>query len=134
MLQPKTMARHRVLLVEVDSELRMLVAAALENDGHEVVVLPDGEALLDEARRCGKAGIAIDLIVTDLRMPKVSGLAAARLLRSTGLACPILLLTAFAERATHEEAARQGVQILEKPVRLKVLRARVRDLLLMVAS
>ncbi|MDB4998356.1 MAG: glnG4 [Myxococcaceae bacterium] len=107
----------------------MLVAAALENDGHVIVVLPDGEALLEEARRCAETGAAIDLIVTDLRMPKMSGLAAARLLRDTGLTCPILLVTAFAERATLEEANLHDVQILEKPVRLKVLRARVRDLL-----
>jgi DNA-binding response OmpR family regulator len=123
------MTGHRVLLVEDDSELRMLVAAALENDGHDIVVLSDGAALLEEARRCAETGAAIDLIVTDLRMPKVGGLAAARTLRDTGVKCPILLVTAFAERATHEEAVRHGVQILEKPVRLKVLRARVRDLL-----
>jgi two-component system OmpR family response regulator len=123
------MTQDRVLLVEDDAELRMLVAAALEGDGHHVVVLANGEALLDEARRCEELGDTIDLIITDLQMPKLSGLCAARRLRDAGLACPILLVTAFAEPAVHGEAARHGVEILEKPVRLQVLRARVRALL-----
>ena len=124
-------ASPRVLLVEDDADLRALVAAALELDGLNVVSLTDGEALLDEVRRCmGSAGgDAIDLIVTDQRMPKMSGLSAIRTLRSTGLSCPVLLVTAFADRTIQDEAGHWGAHVVEKPVRLQALRKHIHAML-----
>ncbi len=60
----------RVLLAEDDTDLRAVMARALERAGHSVAQLPDGGAALDRIQQ----GPAFDLLLTDLEMPARSGL------------------------------------------------------------
>ena len=61
----------RILLAEDEDALRSLIARALTQDGHEVVAAADGAEALD---RLTAAAGAFDLLLTDIKMPTMSGL------------------------------------------------------------
>jgi DNA-binding response OmpR family regulator len=77
-----------ILVAEDDPKQAELVRRYLEHDGHSVVVVHDGRAAIDEARRRNP-----DLLLLDVMMPKVDGLDVCRVLRAES-DVPIVLLTA----------------------------------------
>ncbi len=118
-----------ILLAEDNDELRQLLSSALEVDGHRVVQVGNGAELIDEIRKTSAYGGDghIDMVISDVRMPKMSGLTALKLLRDADLQVPILLITAFGDLWTRAEAAEYGALLLPKPVQLSVLRSVVRE-------
>ncbi len=84
-----TAERPRVLVADDDASLRRMLARTLEAEGFEVALAADGGDALARAERS-----APDVIVLDVAMPGVDGLAACRRLRAKGLGTPILMLTA----------------------------------------
>jgi two-component system response regulator MprA len=82
-------AAERVLVVDDDLSLRRMLARTLSAEGYEVALAADGGGALVEVERS-----APDVIVLDVAMPGVDGLAVCRRLRSRGLGTPILMLTA----------------------------------------
>jgi CheY-like chemotaxis protein len=125
-LLPVAKARgQRVLLAEDDKELRELIALSLRNDGFEVIEVGDGLALLD---RVGNSLLdmleleAIDLIVSDVRMPGWSGLEVLAGLNSAGCHTPVVLITAFGDPEVHAAGKRLGAAaVLNKPFSLNEL-------------
>jgi len=94
----------RILIAEDEEPLRGLVARALAEDGHEVVTTADGAEALDRLQR--EAG-RFDLLLADIKMPVMDGLALALATARDFPALPILLMTGFAdqrERASGLEA------------------------------
>jgi two-component system, OmpR family, response regulator MprA len=81
--------RERVLVVDDDPPLRRMLQRTLSAEGWEVTVAADGGAALVAAEQS-----APDVIVLDVAMPGLDGLAVCRRLRSKGLPTPILMLTA----------------------------------------
>jgi DNA-binding response OmpR family regulator len=108
-------ARRRVILAEDDPEMRLLLSAALEREGFDVVAVKDGIALMDAIRASLEESIEPRLIVTDVSMPRCSGLRAISTLRRMHLEIPTLLITAFGDEETHDQAIRLGAAILDKP-------------------
>jgi two-component system response regulator MprA len=82
-------SRDRVLVVDDDPALRRMLERSLVAEGFAVTAAADGGAALVEAERA-----APDVIVLDVAMPGLDGLAVARRLRAKGLPTPILMLTA----------------------------------------
>ncbi|WP_369414442.1 response regulator [Corallococcus soli] len=121
----------RILVAEDDDAMRALLVRTLERAGYGVVEVEDGFELGDYlAMMRGQGGTLepVDLIISDVRMPGRTGLEALERLRGQGVSCPVLLLSAFADAETHEEARRLGArQLLDKPVDLDVLKAAVRE-------
>src|SRR5437868_12290870 len=78
-----------ILVVDDDAPIRRMLARTLEAEGYAVEAAADGGAALAAVERS-----VPDLLVVDVTMPGVDGLALCRRLRSKGLAVPILLLTA----------------------------------------
>jgi two-component system response regulator (stage 0 sporulation protein F) len=122
----------RVLLAEDQPEMRRILRRALVRDGYEVVEAEDGPSLV----RALVAGLlseharAPELIISDVRMPGFTGLEVLARLRREDWSTPVILITAFADEAVHQEAARLGaVRVLDKPFELDELRAAVRELL-----
>jgi CheY-like chemotaxis protein len=94
----------RILIAEDEAPLRGLVTRALAEDGHEVVATADGAEALDALQR--EAG-RFDLLLADIKMPVMDGLALALATARDYPALPILLMTGFAdqrERASGLEA------------------------------
>jgi two-component system, OmpR family, response regulator MprA len=116
--------RDRVLVVDDDPPLRRMLARTLTAEGYDVTVAPDGGAALLEAERA-----APDVIVLDVAMPALDGLAVCRRLRSKGLPTPILMLTArdaVPDRVAGLEAGADDY--LVKPFAIQELIARLRAL------
>ncbi len=85
----------RILLAEDEESLRDLVVRALTLDGHEVVANCDGaEALEALSRDRGR----FDLLLTDIRMPVMDGIALALAAGRDYPALPILLMTGYADQ------------------------------------
>ena len=116
-----------IALAEDDSALRELIAAALELDGHRVLQLGNAEALMVTVHKILTQGGELDLLISDVRMPGLTGLDALKLLRDSELRIPIILITAFSDLWTRTEATRYGARLLDKPLELGVLRKVVRD-------
>jgi len=116
--------RPCVVLAEDDREMRMLVATTLRRAGWDVIEAGDGIDLIDcvawviDARDDGTDCV----IVSDIRMPGMSGLDALERLRDIGWVGGIILITAFGDEATHARAHEMGANmVLDKPFDLDVL-------------
>jgi CheY-like chemotaxis protein len=116
----------RILLAEDDDEFRGFLVDVLTDDGYVVESVSDGRALLDrvaEAISDGKGLEGIDLILSDIRMPHYDALDVVGAMHAAHITVPILLMTAFGARQTHERALRLGAQgVLNKPFEIDDLR------------
>ena len=114
-----------VLIVDDDRAIRDSLERALSLDGYDVAVAPDGLSALRQVQAREP-----DVIVLDVMMPGVDGLALLRRLRGDGIDVPVLLLTA---RDGVDDRVR-GLDVgaddyLVKPFAMDELRARMRALL-----
>ena len=114
----------RILVVEDDARLASTVDRVLVAERHEVEVAADGNDALRRARER-----SFDLVVLDVMLPGLDGIAVCRRLRSTG-AIPILLLTALGGTEERVRGLDSGADdYLVKPFAYEELLARVRALL-----
>ena len=111
-----------ILLVDDEPSIRLTVADGLEDAGHVVTTAADGAeamSLLDER--------AFDLVLTDIRMPKVDGMTVFRRLRKERPTTGVILMTAYAAVADAVVALKEGaLDYLTKPFDLDELRLRVK--------
>ena len=102
----------RVLVADDEEGIREFLAESLEKEGHEIVTAGDGAEALALAR-----AEPFDVILTDLKMPKLDGMSLVRTLRTEQPDVEIVVLTAFGDVATAVEAMKLGVfDYLQKPV------------------
>ena len=115
----------RILVAEDDASANKLISAVLRRDNHEVLSAVDGQDALDVLDH-----EHVDLIVSDVMMPRVDGLELVRQLREAGWDTPILMLTARQDAETLHGGFIAGVDdYLTKPADMKELVLRVRALL-----
>ncbi len=113
--------KTRLAIVDDEPRMGQILAMVLRRDGHEVSVFEGGSAFL-EAQEGG-----FDLLLTDLKMPGMDGVALLSEARARDPELPVILITAHATLATAVEAMKRGaVDYLEKPVDNEVCRAAVR--------
>src|SRR5690606_20852511 len=98
-----------VLVAEDDDELRYLIVRALRCDGHDVFVVVDGGLLRAALAAVCKYGRDPDLIVSDVRMPGMSGLEVVAWLRDQGCAVRTVLISAFVDDEMVQAARALGV-------------------------
>jgi len=117
----------RILIAEDEEALRGFVARALAMDGHEVIACVDGAEALDRLTGDKKS---FDLLLTDIRMPVMDGIALALSAARDHPRLMILLMTGYAdqrERARGLDALIHDV--ITKPFTLSELRQAVRTAL-----
>ncbi len=112
------MGTTRVLLAEDEALIALSLADLLEAEGHEVLVAPDGADALDAARRLGDA---LDVLVTDLNMPRMGGEDLIRALRAERPGLPVVVITGSPPMGGAEELRLIGggygpLILLHKPV------------------
>lgn len=108
----------RLLIVDDEAEHRDYLAAVTKGWGYEVVCAADGEEALEAVESND-----IDILLSDLVMPKMSGFELLRTLRASGQMPPAILMTAFGslEKALHTIHELNGFWFLEKPLDLTAL-------------
>ncbi|QCJ44292.1 response regulator [Bacillus sp. S3] len=104
--------KKRIMVVEDESLVRLDVAMMLEDAGYEVVAqIGDGEKAIEQA-----FSLQPDLIIMDIKMPKMNGLKASEII-SKRMNTPILLLTAYSQREYVDKAKQANIMgYLVKPI------------------
>jgi two-component system cell cycle sensor histidine kinase/response regulator CckA len=125
--EPVVGGHETILVVEDEDDLRELLCQGLKSCGYRVFSAPGGTAALDLAQ---KHRNEIDLLVTDLVMPQMSGTTVAATIRKLDKKIKILYISGYADAAamTHRGLPR-GAAFLQKPFTLDTLVERVRDIL-----
>ncbi len=117
--------KNRILLVEDDSTLSMIISETLQRDGFEVVTAGNGE---DGFQKFAKHGA--DLIVADVMMPRMDGFEMGRKIRQISRGVPLLFLTAKSEIEDIVEGFELGGNdYLKKPFKMLELIVRIKALL-----
>jgi two-component system, cell cycle response regulator CpdR len=117
----------RILLAEDEEALRAFVARALVQDGHEVVAAADGGEALDVlTREQGK----FDLLLTDIRMPVMDGIALALAAARDYPDLVILLMTGYADQRERAHGLDALIHdVIAKPFSLAEIRKTVAEAL-----
>jgi excisionase family DNA binding protein len=118
-------ARPRVLIVDDEAAIRDLLSKTLALAEYDVDLAPDGRTALERLRI-----IPYDLLITDLKMPGIDGLAVIREARRLKADIPVIIITGFSTEASAIEAVNLGVSgYLTKPFRVpRVLAAAAKAL------
>jgi sigma-B regulation protein RsbU (phosphoserine phosphatase) len=93
----------KILVVDDDGLIRDIIGMVLEEQGYEIRKAGNGAEALTSHR-----GEPVDLIVSDMNMPEVDGLALIKQLRGGGDSVPVIILTGNSEIATAIEALHSG--------------------------
>ncbi len=108
--------KGRVLVIDDESEVRRIIRFALEKQGYDVVEAPDGEKAI-EVIRAGDNPLLTDVIICDVRMPKINGVEAIAFFREQFPSVPIIVLTGYPDMQLATSFIKQGVvEYLVKPV------------------
>jgi two-component system, cell cycle response regulator CpdR len=120
-------AMAKILVVEDDAAIRELVVRSLNEDGHELTVANDGVAALDAlSRQNGK----FDLLLTDVKMPVVDGIALALAAGRDHPEIAIMLMTGFADQRERTHGLDALVHdVIAKPFSVDQIKGAVREAL-----
>ena len=115
----------RILLTEDDDSVRSFVSRALELDGHRVDTACHGVEALE---RLTENDGSYDLLVSDVKMPLMDGIALAHETASHWPGLPILLMTGFADQRERAEDLSQVIRdVVTKPFTLQQIREAVSE-------
>jgi len=104
----------RVLVVDDERSMRDLLAIMLKQEGHDVAVVEGGAQAIETLSR-----EVFDLIITDLRMREVDGLAVLRAAKEHSPETVVVVITAFASTETAVEAMKLGAyDYITKPFKM----------------
>jgi len=117
--------KNKILFVEDEADLTMIVSDTLKGQGYEVVTAENGIAGLEKFK-----AESADIIVADVMMPRMDGFSMAREIRKLSPNVPILFLTAKSTIEDVEEGFEIGANdYLKKPFELRELIVRIKALL-----
>ena len=117
----------RILIAEDDDVIRELAVRALNEDGHELTVTADGAAALVAL---GRHRGAFDLLLTDVKMPKVDGIALALEAGRLHPDIAIMLMTGYADQRERAHGLDALVHdVIAKPFTVDQIKGAVREAL-----
>jgi two-component system, cell cycle response regulator CpdR len=110
----------RILIAEDEEAVRTLVHRALAEDGHQIVATKDGAEALDTLKR--EDGV-FDLILTDIKMPVMDGIALALATARDFPDLPIVLMTGYADQRNRASGLEALIQdVIPKPFTVAEIR------------
>jgi two-component system, cell cycle sensor histidine kinase and response regulator CckA len=119
--------RGTIMLVEDDDPVRIFGARALRNKGYKVIEAKSGEAALDLIRNAAEE---IDLLITDVVMPRMDGPSLVREVREIHPEMKVIFISGYTEDAFRQHLdGDSGIDFLPKPFSLKQLAVKVRDVI-----
>mgnify|MGYP000199277191 CR=1 FL=1 len=109
--------KFNVLIVDDEKNIRAGLGKAIEMDGHNVILAEDGQQAMDIVE-----SDEVDLVIADLRMPKLSGEELLRQIVQAYPTLPVIILTGHGTIETAVKALRIGAHdFLEKPLAIDYL-------------
>jgi len=124
---PKSQVRKRILIVDDDERVLFVLHKVLErvNTGYEIVTASNGHAALEAF-----ADAPPDLVITDLRMPEMDGIALTEAIRGQDTNVIVVWISAFGCHQVHKAAKRLDVyRCMNKPLAIQEIRKLVREAL-----
>ncbi|OIP92449.1 MAG: sigma-54-dependent Fis family transcriptional regulator [Syntrophaceae bacterium CG2_30_58_14] len=119
------MKKNRILVVDDDHAMRLALSESLESCGYDIVAAENGREAL-ELFKMGK----FDLVVTDMKMPGMTGIEVLRGVKELSPEIPVILITAYGTVGTAVEAMKEGAaEFIMKPFSLDDLEAVVKHVL-----
>jgi two-component system response regulator MprA len=120
---PDPQSPPRVLVAEDDPELRRIMVQLLAFEGYFVTEASNGYGLLNAVKACRDfCDDTFDLIVTDVRMPGLTGLEALARLRQSGCDAPAIVVSALPRDLIQDQMQELGAIFIAKPFALDSLR------------
>jgi DNA-binding NtrC family response regulator len=119
--------KKRILIVDDEPNVRLMLATALQSVGYGVVEAEDGEKALEQLNA---GGASFDLALLDLQMPRMDGMELVSRLRDAGSAVPVVILTAHGSIPEAVAAMKLGaIDFLTKPITPDALRRVVAEVI-----
>lgn len=110
----------RILIADDEEAIRSLIARALRQDGHEVMTATDGAHALDVL---GRERGGFELLLSDIRMPVMDGIALAHAAARAHPAVTILLMTGYADQRERALGLDSLVrEVVQKPFSISEMR------------
>jgi CheY-like chemotaxis protein len=120
--EPRPGVPARLLLVEDERSIREMVGRVLRRQGYDVTTAPGGEEAVEMVEH---GGLVVDLLITDLIMPVLNGVAVAARVRQAMPGLPVLFISGHADHPLLEQAKTMGDGFLGKPFSLGQLSAAI---------
>jgi two-component system, NtrC family, response regulator PilR len=115
----------RILVVDDEESMRQLLEIALGKEGYRIALAESGKKateLFDKS--------SYDLVISDIKMPDMSGVEVLRHIKETDPTIPVIMMTAYASAETAVEALRLGAyDYLTKPFKIEELKNNIRNAL-----
>ncbi len=121
--KPLPGGEEAVLVVDDEANIRTLIQGFLENLGYRVTLAADGAQALE---RLESSGERFDLLLSDIAMPRLGGVALAQRFKELYPQSAILLMSGYAEEASIEQAEQAALDIINKPIRPRELAIKLR--------
>ncbi len=113
----------RILIVDDEPDVRKVVRMSLEKAGYDVLEAEDGEKAIATLSE-GENNLLLDVIISDIRMPKINGVEAINYFQQQYPRVPLIVLTGFPDLDMATSFLKKGiVDYLAKPVESEKLRA-----------
>ena len=117
--------KKRILVIEDDQEMRSLLKDFFEEEGFEIHSVSNGS----EAFRILVREL-FDLVITDIRMPGLTGLDILPGIKKLQPEAPIIVITAFGSEEVHRRAIERGATAyLEKPLHFHELKTMIHEII-----
>jgi two-component system response regulator GlrR len=111
--------KARILIVDDEPDVLALLAELVRSFGHDAIAAPDAEAALSVVRR----GEAVDVVITDLRLPGMNGIDLLSEIKRAIPSVPVIMLTAHCSVESFIQTQSRGIfEYINKPVRAAELR------------
>ena len=111
MINPSRSSTPSILLAEDEAMLRMLAADTLRDSGYEVIETVDGAAALEVL----KSGVRVDLLISDIKMPRMTGYELVEAGLSLRPQLRVLLMTGYSQDPMPKAIAEANISTLHKP-------------------
>ncbi len=120
-----TQTNGRVLVVDDEADVRKVARICLEKAGYQVIEAEDGEQAIQQIK-VGDNPLVLDVIITDINMPKINGLEAIQFFQQEWPRVSLIVMTGYPNLETAKELMKRGlVDYLVKPVDKEKLLAAV---------
>lgn len=126
----ENMATEHILVVEDEQNMRNTLAFILETANYQVTTAAEGRAALEEILAAREGDRPVDLLITDFRLPGLTGLQLIDELNYLKIKIPVLVITAYGNRSLFLQLMHTGcADYLDKPFDYKELVKRVDSLM-----